>query len=127
MRTCAESNEPSRANILPPPSGEGWGGGCNMRRACGIPPFLSLSRARGREENAALFGFLLRLDRLDAHQVPDFVDLLDERLCAQDVGTVLVEFGVDDGFHAARPRRHHDHPLGEVDRLLHVMRYENDG
>src|SRR5712671_3130950 len=69
----------------------------------------------------------LRLDRLDAHQVPDLVDLLDERLGLEDLGIVLVELGVDDRLDAAGTRRHDRDAVGEIDRLLHVVGYEDHG
>ena len=69
----------------------------------------------------------LRLDRLLAHQVPGLVHLLDEGLLLEDVGIVLVELGVHDGLDAARPRRHHRHAVGEIDRLLHVVGDEDHG
>ena len=89
-----------------------------------------------REQNAAadsgtsrLHGVRvpLRLDRLVAHQVPDLVDLVDERLGLEHAGIVLVELGVDDGLDAAGPRRHHRDAVGEIDRLLHVVGDEDHG
>src|SRR5580692_12482351 len=59
----------------------------------------------------------LRLDGFYAHQVPELVDLVDEGLGLEDVGRLLVEPGVHDGLDAARPRRHHRHPVGQIDRL----------
>ena len=70
---------------------------------------------------------LLRLDRLVAHQVPDFVDLVDEGLGLEKLRVVLVEPGLDDRLDAARPRRHHRHAVGEIDRLLHVVGDEDHG
>ncbi len=69
----------------------------------------------------------MRLDRLDAHEVPDLVDLVGERLDLEDVGIALVELGIDHRLDAARARRHHGDAVGEIDRLLHVMGHEDDG
>ena len=55
------------------------------------------------------------------------VDFFDELLAAQNARIALAEFGVDDGLDLARPRRHHRHPFGEIDRLLHVVGDEDHG
>src|SRR6266545_52622 len=69
----------------------------------------------------------LRLDRLNAHQIPDLVDLVDEALVFEDGGIALVELGIDDRLDAAGPRRPHRHAVGEIDRLLHVVGHEDHG
>src|SRR5262245_40094894 len=69
----------------------------------------------------------LRLDRLFADEVPDLVDLVDERLRLEDVRIVLVEARIDDGLDAAGPRRHHRDALGEKHRLLHIVGDEDHG
>src|SRR5579884_1009922 len=69
----------------------------------------------------------LRLDRFLAHQVPDLVHLLDEESFLEDVLRLLVEFRVDDGLDAPRPRRHHRHAVGEIDGLLHAVGDEDHG
>jgi len=66
----------------------------------------------------------LRFDRFDAHQIPDLVDLVGEAFVPEDRGVALVELGVDDRLDAARSRGHHRHPVGEIDRLLHVVGHE---
>src|ERR1700730_1388205 len=68
-----------------------------------------------------------RLHRLDAYEVPDLVDLVDEGLGLETMRVALVEARVDDRLDAARARRHHRYPVGEIDRLLHVVSDEDHG
>src|SRR5262249_38917934 len=80
-------------------------------------------RPATRSLTAAALGF----DRLDANQVPDLVDLVDEALVLEDRGIALVEFCVDDRLDAPGPRRHHRHAIGEIDCLLYVVGHEDYG
>src|SRR5262249_26742495 len=80
-------------------------------------------RPATRSLTAATLGF----DRLDANQVPDLVDLVDEALVLEDRGIALVEFGIDDRLDAPWPRRHDRHAIREIDCLLHVVGHEDHG
>src|SRR5215467_870214 len=66
----------------------------------------------------------LSFDGFFFHQIPDFIDLLDEKLVLEDVGIVLVELRVDDCLDAARARRHHCNAIGEIDSFLNVVRHK---
>src|SRR5258708_13086192 len=71
--------------------------------------------------------FLQRFYGLIPNQVPDLVNLVDERLGAVDLRIGLVEGGVDDGLDAPGPCSHHGDPLREVDGFVHVVSDEDHG
>src|ERR1700690_2614090 len=100
------------------------------RRYAAAPPAPTRPRAKVAADIGWRFAsrvLLLGLDSLVAHQIPDLVGFLDELLAAQNARIALAEFGVDDGLDLARPRRHHRHPFGEINRLLHVVGDEDHG
>src|SRR5262249_54300600 len=60
---------------------------------------------------------LLRLDRLVADEIPDFVDLVDESLGLEDIAVSPVEAGLDDRLDAPGPGGHHGDAIGEMHRF----------
>ena len=68
---------------------------------------------------------LERLEGLLAHQAPQLLDLVHERLGAANVPITLGEPRIDDGFDAPWPRRHDRDPLGQKHRLFHVVGNED--
>src|SRR5262245_50682607 len=66
----------------------------------------------------------LSFDGFFLHQIPDFVDLLDEKLVLEDVGIVFVELCVDNGLDAAWSRRHHRNAIGQINSFLDVVRHK---